>query len=414
MKATITPGKAKGIVMAPPSKSVAHRMLMGAGLSMGTSVIQNIDLSEDIKATLGILEALGSEYSIENRTVTMKGIGGKKVEVNRVLDTKESGSTLRFFIPILLTGGGKSKLTGAKSLFSRPLGIYEDICKEQGIFFRKTEDSLELDGQLKATHYRIPGNISSQFITGLLYALPLLNKDSVLEVIPPVESKAYIEMTLEALEIYGIKVERKDNTYYIPGNQTYQAVNSMVEGDYSNAAFLDAFNLIGGNVQVEGLKEDSLQGDKVYREYYRILQNNLLSYKKETPRIDISECPDLGPILIGMAAANHGAVFTGTKRLKIKESDRGTVMAEELQKFGINVDVQDNQIIVYPGKLQKPNAILDSHNDHRIAMTLATLCTLTGGTIDGCMAVNKSYPGYYDAIQSLGIQVKIGDEKIED
>lgn len=420
MKATIAPGKAKGIVLAPPSKSMAHRMLMGAGLSMGTSVIQNIDLSEDIKATLGILEALGSEYSIENRTVTMNGIGGKKVEVNRVLDTKESGSTLRFFIPILLTGGGKSKLTGAKSLFSRPLGIYEDICKEQGIFFQKTENSLELDGKLKATHYKIPGNISSQFITGLLYALPLLNEDSVLEVIPPVESKAYIEMTLEALEIYGIKVERKDNTYYIPGNQTYQAVNSMVEGDYSNAAFLDAFNLIGGNVQVEGLKEDCLQGDKVYREYYRILQESAVhdcrtdaesisSCKRQLPQMDISECPDLGPILIGMAAANHGAVFTGTKRLKIKESDRGTVMAEELQKFGINVDVQENQIIVYPGKLQKPNAILDSHNDHRIAMTLATLCTLTGGTIDGCMAVNKSYPGYYDTIQSLGIQVKIED-----
>ena len=425
MKATIMPGKAKGTVMAPPSKSMAHRMLIGAGLSMGTSVIENIDLSEDIKATLGILEALGSEYTIEGRTVMMKGIGGKKVEGNRLLDTKESGSTLRFFIPILLTGGGKSKLTGAKSLFARPLGIYEDICNEQGIFFHKTEDSLELDGQLKATHYKIPGNISSQFITGLLYALPLLNEDSVLEVIPPVESKAYIEMTLEALEIYGIKVERKDNTYYIPGNQTYQAVNNMVEGDYSNAAFLDAFDLIGGNVQVEGLKEDSLQGDKVYREYYQILQQSVLhhcgtnaenisSCKRELPQMDISECPDLGPILIGMAAAKQGAIFTGTKRLKIKESDRGTVMAEELKKFGIKVDVQENQIIVYPGKLQKPNEILDSHNDHRIAMTLATLCTLTGGTIEGCMAVNKSYPGYYDAIQSLGIQVKIEDEKIED
>ena len=403
MKATITPGKARGVIMAPPSKSMAHRMLMGAGLAEGTSVIENIDLSEDIKATLGILEALGSEYTIEGRTVMMKGIGGKKVEVNRVLDTKESGSTLRFFIPVLLSGGGKSKLTGAKSLFARPLGIYEDICKEQGIFFHKTEDSLELDGQLAATHYKIPGNISSQFVTGLLYALPLLNEDSVLEVIPPVESKAYIEMTLEALEIYGIKVERKENTYYIPGNQNYQAVNGMVEGDYSNAAFLDAFNLIGGEVKVDGLKADSLQGDKVYREYYQILQ------QRDLPTMDLSECPDLGPILIGMAAANHGAVFTGTKRLKIKESDRGTVMAEELKKFGIKVDVQENQIIVYPGELQRPNEILDSHNDHRIAMTLATLCTLTGGTIDGCMAVNKSYPGYYDAIRKLGIQVEIKD-----
>ncbi len=402
MKATIIPGKAEGTVLAPPSKSMAHRMLMGAGLSEGISVIQNIDFSEDIKATLGILEALGSEYSIEGRTVTMKGIGGKKIEVSRVLDTKESGSTLRFFIPILLSGGGKSKLTGAKSLFLRPLGIYEEICKEQGIFFQKTEDSLEIDGQLKAAHYKVPGNISSQFITGLLYALPLLKGDSVLEVIPPVESKAYIEMTLEALEAYGIQVDRKENTYYIAGDQKYHAVNGMVEGDYSNAAFLDAFNLIGGHVQVEGLKEDSLQGDKIYRSYYQALLS-------DNPVMDLAECPDLGPILIGMAAANGGATFTGTRRLKIKESDRGTVMAEELKKFGIRVEVLENQIVVYPGRLQEPKEILDSHNDHRIAMTLATLCTLTGGTIDGCMAVNKSFPGYYDTIQKLGIQVKIED-----
>ena len=402
MKAIISPGKASGIVLAPPSKSMAHRMLMGAGLAEGTSVIQNIELSEDIKATLGILEALGCEYSIEEHVVTINGIGGKKVEAGRVLDAKESGSTLRFFIPILLTGGGKSKLKGTKSLFSRPLGIYEDICRGQRILFEKTEESLELEGQLQATHYKIPGNISSQFITGLLYALPLLKEDSVLEVLPPVESKAYIEMTLEALGTYGIQVDRKENTYYIPGNQTYQAVDGKVEGDYSNAAFLDALSLIGGNVQVDGLKENSLQGDKIYRKYFQLL----LEDKAE---MDISECPDLGPILMGMAAANRGATFTGTRRLKIKESDRGVVMAEELNKFGIRVDVMENSIIVYPGELQKPECILNSHNDHRIAMTLATLCTLTGGVIEDCMAINKSFPSYYETIKKLGIQVKIED-----
>lgn len=412
-KAIIVPSRAFGRVLAPPSKSMAHRMLMGAGLSEGTSVIGNIDLSEDIKATLGILEALGCQYTIENRTVTMKGIGKKRVLADRPLDTKESGSTLRFFIPILLSGGGKSKLTGAKSLFARPLGIYEDICKEQGIFFKKTEDSLELEGQLLPTHYKIPGNISSQFITGLLYALPLLKEDSVLEVLPPIESKAYIEMTLEVLEIYGIRVERKDNTFYIPGNQTYRATDSVVEGDYSNGAFLDAFNLIGGLVKVEGLRADSLQGDRIYEEYFRMLQGDARDTAGvsvvDLPHIDISECPDLGPILIGMAAANGGAVFTGTRRLKIKESDRGMVMAEELKKFGIQVDVLENEIIIHPGELRRPAEILSSHNDHRIAMTLATLCTITGGTIGDCMAVKKSYPGYYETIRNLGIQVEIED-----
>ncbi len=403
MKATITPGKAKGIVLAPPSKSMAHRMLMGAGLSEGTSVIQNIDLSEDIKATLGILKALGCEYTIENNTVTMKGIGSRNVEATTVLDAKESGSTLRFFVPILLTGGEKCKFTGAKSLFSRPIGIYEDICKKQNIYFHKMVDSLELNGKLQATQYQIPGNISSQFITGLLYALPLLKEDSVLEILPPIESRAYIEMTLEVLEIYGIKVERRENTYYIPGNQTYRAINGIVEGDYSNAAFLDAFNLIGGQVEVEGLRKDSLQGDKVYREYFQMLQ------MADVPSMDISECPDLGPILIGMAAVNHGAVFTGTKRLEIKESDRGTVMAMELKKFGIQVDVHENEIVVHPGELQTPVEFLDSHNDHRIAMTLATLCTNTGGVIDDCMAVKKSFPNYYEVIKQLGIHVEIDD-----
>ena len=400
MKAIIMPGAASGTVLAPPSKSMAHRMLIGAGLAEGTSVIENIDLSEDVKATLRILEALGCQYTIKNRTVTMQGIGTKKMKTDRILDTKESGSTLRFFVPILLSGGGKSKLTGAKSLFARPLNIYEEICKEQGIFFRKTEDSLELDGQLQATHYKIPGNISSQFITGLLYALPLLEEDSVLEMLPPIESQAYIAMTLEALEIYGIKVRREENTFYIAGNQTYQAVNGMVEGDYSNAAFLDAFNLIGGNVNVEGLKENSLQGDKIYRDYYKKLLES-------QPKVDIAGCPDLGPILIGMAAAKHGAVLTGTRRLKIKESDRGTVMAQELKKFGVQVDVLENSIIVHADKLRKPKEILNGHNDHRIVMTLATLCTITGGTIDDCEAVKKSFPNYFDIIQKLGIQIKI-------
>lgn len=399
MKAIITPGKAKGSVLAPPSKSMAHRMLMGAGLSEGTSVIRNIDLSEDIKATLGILEALGSEYTIEDRTVTMQGIGGKKIEVSKPLDCKESGSTLRFFIPLLLSGGGKSEFTGAKRLFERPLDIYEDICREQGIFFQKTEQALELEGQLQAAHYKIPGNISSQFITGLLFALPLLEKDSVLEMIPPVESKAYIDMTLEALQIYGIQVKQEENTFYIPGNQIYHAVDGIVEGDYSNAAFLDAFNLIGGNVEVEGLRKDSLQGDQIYQDYFKLLQG-------EQPEMDLAGCPDLGPILMGMAAANHGAVFTGTRRLRIKESDRGAVMAEELQKFGICVDIFENTIVVHEGQLKKPEQTLDSHNDHRIAMTLATLCSITGGTIDGCEAVKKSFPNYYETIQNLGIKVK--------
>ena len=268
MKVTINPGRAQGNVLAPPSKSMAHRLLMGAGFAGGISVIQNIDLSEDIKATLGMLEALGAEYTIEDRKVTMKGVGGKRLSSKQVLDSKESGSTLRFFIPLVLTGGSATEFIGAKRLFERPLSVYEDICKTQGIVFEKSETGLKVEGQLQASHYKIPGNISSQFITGLLYALPLLEGDSMLEVLPPIESKAYIAMTMEALTTFGIEIRQAGNAYYIKGNQNYQAKDVTVEGDYSNTAFLDAFNLIGGNVNVSGLQPDSLQGDQIYKEYY--------------------------------------------------------------------------------------------------------------------------------------------------
>lgn len=398
MKVTITPSRANGHVLAPPSKSMAHRMLMGAGLACGTSIVDNIELSEDIKATLGMLEALGGQYNIEGRKVIVQGIGGKQLKANRKLDSNESGSTLRFFIPLLLTGGQRAEFVGAKRLFERPLGIYEAICKEQEIVFEKHEAGLTIEGQLKAGHFQVQGNISSQFITGLLFALPLLEGDSVLEVLPPIESRAYIDMTLEALKTFGIQVKQEENTFYIAGNQTYMAKDVSVEGDYSNAAFLDAFHLIGGNVMVEGLREDTLQGDRIYKAYYQML-------KEAHPVMDIAECPDLGPILMGLAAAMNGARFTGTRRLRIKESDRGTVMAEELAKFGIKVDVKENEIIVHQGTLVRPQVSLSSHNDHRIAMTMATLCTITGGTIDGGEAVNKSFPTYYDVIESLGIQV---------
>ena len=398
MKVKITPGKASGVIQAPPSKSMAHRLLICAGLSEGVSLVENIELSEDIKATLGMLEQLGVMYTIDGRNIRITGIGTKKVLKSVVLDSKESGSTLRFFIPIALAKGMDATFTGAKRLLERPLSVYETICDEQGLIFEKAEEKLRVAGRLLPSHYSVPGNISSQFITGLLFALPMLEEDSVLEIVPPVESGPYIAMTLEALQTFGIVIKQEGNMFYISGNQMYQSKDVSVEGDYSNAAFLDAFSMIGGKVEVTGLKEDSLQGDKIYRAYYEELQ-------KENPCIDLKECPDLGPILMGLAGALHGAHFTGTKRLKMKESDRGEAMAEELRKFGIRVEVKENDIEVFPGELQVPTETLDSHKDHRIAMTMTTLCTITGGIIEGAEAVKKSFPSYYGVIKSLGVEV---------
>lgn len=399
MRVRIRAGKAEGSILAPPSKSMAHRMLIGAGLAEGGSIIENISFSDDIQATLSILANMGAQYKIKGRTVMMTGIGGKEYRTDQIYDCRESGSTLRFFLPILLVQDGFYRLTGAKRLLERPLGVYEDICVAQKIRFERSERHLTLSGQLTGGTYEVPGDISSQFITGLLYALPLMDNDSTLHVLPPVESRAYIELTLDALAHFGIRIERKGDTFFIPGNQHYIAKDATVEGDYSNAAFLDAFSLLGGRVSVRGLSEDSRQGDRIYRDYYRALQAG-------TPTLDLSDCPDLGPVLMGLAATLYGARFTGTKRLRIKESDRAAVMAEELKKFGIDVIVGENDVIVKKGVLKSPNETLKSHNDHRIAMTMALLASRTGGVIEEAEAVRKSYPEFFRDIKKLGIDVQ--------
>lgn len=511
MRAIIKPGKAKGKIKAPPSKSMAHRLLIAAGLAEGDSVISGIDFSDDITATAGVLKVVGADLRVEGSRVFVRGIGGRsgvagigardgsriRIKADTDLDVRESGSTLRFFIPIMLAGGYPVRFVGAKSLFSRPLDVYERICREQGIVFKKDETSLTLDGRLKASRFKVPGNISSQFITGLMYALPLLGDDSALEVIPPIESGAYIDMTVDTLSRFGIRVirtypaggqmtidpnlsrfdirairtyggegsrglkdrgfsgsegepagqagdvprglmsgsdfkrcedglegriceisggsegriceipdGRKGQIYKIPGGQRYIAADATVEGDYSNAAYLDVLTRLGGDVTVEGLNEDSLQGDKIYREYFGLFDDEN-ARGDDSPVIDISGCPDLGPVLIALAAAKGGGVLTGTERLGIKECDRGRAMAEELAKFGIRVCVWKDKIKICRGKLSTPSEPLSGHNDHRIVMALSALCTITGGVIEGCMAVKKSFPGYFDAIRSLGIDVEI-------
>ena len=203
------------------------------------------------------------------------------------------------------------------------------------------------------------------------------------------------------LALFGVDIQwLDDKTLFIKGGQTYHAHEATVEGDYSNAAFFEALKLFGNEVNVTGLLETSSQGDKAYIKFFEMLS-------KGTPTIHIGDCPDLGPILMAVAAAKNGAVFTGTKRLKIKESDRGTVMAEELAKFGVSVTVHEDSIVVYPMRFHKPTEILCGHNDHRIVMSLATLLTITGGTIDGAEAVKKSFPEYFDMIQALGAKLTI-------
>ena len=399
MIAEIHPGSAAGIVAAPPSKSMAHRLLICAGLSGGVSHIYGVDLNEDILATMDCLRALGASCTASGDTVTVRGADPRQARPENALCCRESGSTLRFFIPLALMCNEDVTFTGTEKLLSRPLGVYAQLCAEQGFAFAQSKAQLQVRGRLEAGRFSLPGDVSSQFITGLLFALPLARGDSVISIIPPVESRSYVNLTLQALHAFGIRADwQDDTTLVIPGNQQYQPRDMVVEGDYSGAAFFAALNTLGSDITVTGLLPDSLQGDKIY-------EKHLKSLAQGRPEIDLSDCPDLGPVLFAVAAAKHGAVFTGTRRLKIKESDRATAMAQELAPFGTEVTVEENRVVVNAKAFHAPNTLLCGHNDHRIIMSLAVLLTLTGGKIQGAQAVRKSFPDFFEKLRALGIEV---------
>ena len=407
MIVTIKPSKAEGRITAPPSKSMAHRLLICAGLAEGTSVISNVEFSQDILATLDCLRALGAGISCGDGSVTVRGVEIRRIDHPSALSCRECGSTLRFMIPVCLINGQRNTLTGSDVLFSRPLGVYEEICRDQGLMFKKEGSLLTVEGRLRSGDYVVPGNVSSQFISGLLFVLPLLDGDSRIVLVPPVESRPYIQMTIQALEMFGVSVlwEKADQgssgpgpepcAIRIPGGQKYRPQELSVEGDYSNAAFFEALNLIGGNVEVQGLSDKSLQGDQVYRRCFEELKGGC-------PELDLSDCPDLGPVLMALAAGLNGAVFTGTRRLEIKESDRGAAMQQELEKMNARVEKRENEIRVWPG-VSRPRETLDGHNDHRIVMALSVLLTKTGGSVRGAEAVAKSLPDFFDRLKKLGI-----------
>ena len=398
MNVKIEKSKASGAVFAPPSKSFAHRLIICASLA-GKSRVRGLAESEDILATLDCAAAcLGARFEKNGADVSFSESDACG-EAKGALMCRESGSTMRFFIPLCLVKDTECKLYGAGKLLSRPMSVYENICREQNLTFSHEGDHIRVCGPLKAGRFTVPGNISSQFISGLMFALPLLEGDSEIEIVPPLDSKPYIDITMEALAAFGVKAQwRGEYTIAIAGGQKYTPADERVEGDYSNAAFLEAFGLLGGDVDVMGLNEKSVQGDKAYLWQFKKLCEG-------TPEINISDCPDLAPILMSVAAAKNGVHLTGTARLKIKESDRGEVMARELAKFGVPVTVGEDDITVEGGHFRAPDAVLSGHNDHRVVMSMAVLSSLTGGEIEGAEACRKSYPDFFEVIKKLGIEV---------
>ncbi len=400
----IEPSRLSGRVTAPPSKSISHRALICAALAEGESVISNLAFSQDILATIDVLTAIGAEIKkTDESTLKVKGIAGKPRSL-AILGCRESGSTLRFMIPICLLSHEEFRLSGSEKLLSRPLSVYEELFKERYCGSDGNTLTLASGSPIRSGEYRVPGNISSQFITGLLFALPLCEGDSRLVIEGNFESASYVDLTLASLSEFGINITREGNIFNIKGNQKYRSADTRIEGDASNAAFFAAIDLIGGEVTVDGLNPESMQGDMVFNEHFRALKANF-----DVP-IDLSDCPDLAPILFSAAALSGGGEFTHTDRLRLKESDRISAMAEELAKFGAVLEVTDGlsggTVKLLPTELHAPIAPLSSHNDHRIAMSMAILCCKYGGVIESAEAVRKSLPDFFEILASLGADIQ--------
>ncbi len=402
-------------VTLPSSKSLSHRALICAALANGTSIIRGISHSKDTKATMSVLSHLGVRFEVDEDKVIVHGSGGSLKYDQEVLDCNESGSTLRFLIPFATLLDEEVCYTGHGRLMDRPQSVYETLFKENSILFEKKDSILKVKGKLHGGEYTLKGDVSSQFITGLLFVLPLCDTDSVIHILPPFESASYITLTMDALKKSGIHVERRGLDFYIPGNQTYLPIDCVVEGDDSQMAFFAELALTQKKeVNIFNVNHDSHQGDHIILEYvekmggivkeiedgYQINAKDILS-----TTMSLADCPDLGPALFCLATQCEGeTVFENCERLRIKESDRIAVMEEELRKLGCEIQSNEGTVIVKGPTQLKSGIHLLGHNDHRVVMSLSMLALLTDDiVIEGCEAVEKSYPNFFEDLKNMGV-----------
>ena len=422
MRARITPAKIdSGNITIPPSKSLAHRAIICACLAPGRSVISNIDYSVDIRATIEGMRHLGASIKEDKDTLFIDGIETFQYDGD-VVNCHESGSTLRFFLPLFSLTGKRATFSGSKRLIERPQNVYEMLFQEQGIDFVRTYPNIIIDGRLKPGELPLKGNVSSQFITGLLFALPLLEADSKIHIEPPFESRSYVDLTIQMLKRFQIIVEYEDAyTLAIKGNQQYQPTDVLVEGDYSQLVFWASLGVLNHSVETHGLDLHSLQGDKKTIDIFQSMNAGIkvlddgYQFCPGTLNgtvIDLNDCPDLGPMLFALATqANGKTTFQNAGRLRIKESDRIEAMETELKKLGCSISSTFGTVtITGPVKLQG-NVTLHGHNDHRIVMALSILATIADEpiTIDDAQAISKSYPGFFKDLASCGIFIEFAN-----
>lgn len=419
----IEPNSLTGTLRVPSSKSLGHRDLICAALARGKSQVEQVSVSKDILATCECLRRLGALISPLEEDGGRTGFaveGCRPHQVESLLDCGESGSTLRFLIPMAALSGDRFTFTGSGKLGSRPLDPYEAIFREQGLVFQKGSSDenfpLVVQGPLKPGHFTLPGDVSSQFISGLLFALPLLPGDSTLEITGKLESQSYIALTLSALKKYGITIEHDDfRTYRIPGSQQYQPRTGAVEGDYSQAAFWLTAGMLGRSIGLLGMSPDSLQGDKAIIPILQrmggqvVFEGDTLMSRPSTSlgtTIDAADCPDIVPVLTVAAALSEGHTeIIHAERLRLKECDRLKAMTTELNKLGARITERPDGLSI-DGVEELNGGIVDCWNDHRIAMSLAVASIQCREplTLVGAECVAKSYPEFWQDFKTLGGQ----------
>lgn len=420
----IYPRKLSGEVKIPPSKSMAHRAVICAALGDGISKVTNIDYSDDIIATIEAMSSLGAKITKKEDYLEVYGINSPEnieaisVKDERTIDCNESGSTLRFLVPIAALFEGVNRFVGRGNLGKRPLDTYYKIFDEQGIKYSYKEGILDLktEGKLKAGEFKMEGNISSQFITGLLFTLPLLDGDSKIIITTEMESKGYIDLTLSAIKDFGVEIINNNyEEFIIKGNQIYKSIDYRVEGDYSQAAFFFCADALSNDVVLNDLKLDSLQGDK---EVIDILERMGLKLNSKNDGlignvsdglkatvIDGSQCPDIIPVVSLVAALSQGTTeIINAGRLRIKECDRLAAVTSELNKLGAKITEKEDGLIIEGVKELKGNVEVWSHKDHRIAMTIAIASTMCSEPIvlKDYECVSKSYPEFWNDFKNVG------------
>ena len=418
MDVIITPNKLSGSVVIPPSKSLSHRAIIAASLASGKSKISNVMYSNDIKATINAMRACGA--SIEEHEDYLIIEGSKVKRMMDVIDANESGSTIRFMIPIALVASEEITFVGHNHLVKRPLDTFLEIFDKQGIKYERGEDYLPLkvNGGLKSGEFQVRGDISSQFITGLLYALPMLDGDSIIHISTEMESKGYIDLTIDILKLFGIEIENRNyQEFYIKGNQEFKPCDYTIEGDYSQSAFFLVANALGADIKLLAMEEKSHQGDKKILEdmasfgFESSFNNGELILKNgnlHSATIDFSQSPDLGPALTVLASLAKGkSEFINAGRLRIKECDRITCMKEEINKLGGHVTELPEGLII-EGVNSLHGGVVDSHNDHRVAMALAMATLKMDGELKiiNASSVSKSFPNFWGVFESLGGKVR--------